>query len=98
MADFLDSLRPEQWELPSLCAGWRVRDVVAHVVSYEEHGAVDLAKRLARARFRPQWLNEVALAEYNTLSPQELVEFLRGHLKPRGPPPGSAGGWAWWMR
>jgi len=37
MADFLASLRPEQWDRPSLCAGWRIRDVAAHVVSYEEH-------------------------------------------------------------
>lgn len=44
MAEVLESLRPEQGG-PSLCAGWRVRDVVAHVVSYEEHGNADLAKR-----------------------------------------------------
>lgn len=84
MADFLESLRPEQWDEPSLCAGWRVRDVVAHMISYEDHGKVDLAKRLARARFRPRDLNAVALAEYSDLEPQDLVEFLRAHLRPRG--------------
>ena len=31
-ADFLATLTPGQWEAPSLCAGWRVRDVVAHVI------------------------------------------------------------------
>jgi uncharacterized protein (TIGR03083 family) len=84
MADFLDSLRPEQWELPTLCTGWRVRDVVAHVVSYEEHGKADLAKRLLRTRLRPGRLNEAGLAEYNSRTPRELVEFLRGHLEPHG--------------
>lgn len=84
MADFLESLRPEQWNEPSLCSGWRVLDVVAHVVSYEEHGADDLAKRLAKARFRPHKFNDVALVEYNTLDPQALVEFLRRHVEPRG--------------
>lgn len=37
-ADFLQLLRqltPEQWDTPSLCAGWSVRDVALHVVSYE---------------------------------------------------------------
>ncbi len=29
-ADFLAGLSPEQWDSPTLCAGWRVRDVVAH--------------------------------------------------------------------
>lgn len=31
IADLLDELSAEQWEAPSLCAGWRVRDVAAHV-------------------------------------------------------------------
>lgn len=84
LADFLDTLTPQQWDAPSLCAGWRVRDVVAHAISYEEHDTSDLAKRLVKARFRPHKLNDVALVEYRNLSPQELVEFLRGHLEPKG--------------
>lgn len=28
----LRELTPQEWESPSLCAGWRVRDVVAHVL------------------------------------------------------------------
>jgi uncharacterized protein (TIGR03083 family) len=31
LADLLDDLSPEVWEIPSLCAGWRVRDVAAHL-------------------------------------------------------------------
>ena len=31
-ADLLAELSDEQWETPSLCAGWRVRDVAGHVV------------------------------------------------------------------
>jgi uncharacterized protein (TIGR03083 family) len=84
MADFLASLRPEQWDQPSLCAGWRIRDVAAHVVSYEEHDGADLIKRVARARFRLGRLNDVALAEYAAHHPHELVAFLRNHLTPRG--------------
>ena len=84
MADFLASLPSEQWDHPSLCQGWRIRDVAAHVISYEEHGWADLIKRLARARFRPGRLNDVGLAEYAARDPQELVEFLRRHLTPRG--------------
>ena len=84
LADFLASLPPDQWEQPSLCAGWRVRDVVAHVISYEEHGATDLARWLAQARFRPGRLNQVALARYSHLGPAELVEYLRTHTRPRG--------------
>ncbi|WP_040768612.1 maleylpyruvate isomerase family mycothiol-dependent enzyme [Tsukamurella sp. 1534] len=33
VADLLDSLTAEQWSAPSLCAGWAVTDVAAHVAS-----------------------------------------------------------------
>ena len=36
LAEFLATLSPEQWEAPTLCAGWRVRDVVAHMLNYDE--------------------------------------------------------------
>lgn len=84
LADFLSVLSPRQWESPSLCAGWTVREVVAHIVSYEEHGPADLMRRLQQVRFRPQHLNEAALAEYRDQSPGELLEFLRNHLEPQG--------------
>ena len=31
LADLLEGLSDAQWEAPSLCAGWRVRDVAAHL-------------------------------------------------------------------
>jgi uncharacterized protein (TIGR03083 family) len=31
LADLFDSLNEQEWETPSLCAGWRVRDVAAHL-------------------------------------------------------------------
>lgn len=31
LADLLDSLGEQEWEVPSLCAGWRVRDVAAYL-------------------------------------------------------------------
>jgi uncharacterized protein (TIGR03083 family) len=30
-ADFFDTLTPEQWQTPSLCAEWTVREVAAHL-------------------------------------------------------------------
>ncbi|MGH3357481.1 MAG: maleylpyruvate isomerase family mycothiol-dependent enzyme [Nocardioidaceae bacterium] len=84
LADFLERLTPDQWEVESLCEGWRVRDVVGHLISYEDHGTADLLRRLARARFRLGELNQVALAEYADLDTHQLIAFLRSHLDPRG--------------
>ena len=35
LADLLDTLTPEQWAAPSLCAGWSVRDVCSHLIGME---------------------------------------------------------------
>jgi uncharacterized protein (TIGR03083 family) len=85
LADLLDTLTPELWEAPSLCTGWRVRDVVAHLVSWEGTGRGELARRLVRARLRPGRLNEVGFAPFCELPADELVRLLRDHLVPSGP-------------
>jgi uncharacterized protein (TIGR03083 family) len=92
LADFLETLRPDQWDAPSLCAGWRVRDVAAHLISYEEHGNADLLRHFVSARLRPGRLNDVARREYDSCTPQELVAFLRAHLQPRGVTAARGGG------
>ncbi len=45
LAEFLATLTPEQWEAPTLCTLWRVRDVVAHIYSYEDLGLIGFLRR-----------------------------------------------------
>jgi uncharacterized protein (TIGR03083 family) len=78
----LESLQPQEWNSPSLCERWTVKDVVAHVVSYEELTPFGLAKRFAKGLVVRA--NEVGVREFAPKSPDELVEFLRLHLHPRG--------------
>lgn len=82
LAEFLRTLSPQQWQQDSLCAGWTVKDVVAHMISYEELGAVGLLKRFARGRV--VHANQVGVDEYSSLTPEQLVEFLADHVQPRG--------------
>jgi uncharacterized protein (TIGR03083 family) len=82
LADFLGTLSPEQWEAPSLCERWRVRDVVAHMFSYEELDAVGLVRRFVKGRVI--WANEAGVADFGALGPEQLLAFVRGHLEPRG--------------
>jgi len=84
LADLLDSLTPEQWRSPSLCEEWTVKDVAAHVVSYEERGAGDLTRCLASTPLKPWRLNEAALRDYAALPDGELAAFVRSHARPRG--------------
>ena len=32
LAGYLETLTPQQWDAPSLCERWKVRDVVGHLV------------------------------------------------------------------
>jgi uncharacterized protein (TIGR03083 family) len=82
LAEFLATCTPQDWEAPSLCAGWSVKDVVAHVISYEELGTAGLLRRFAKGRIVRA--NQVGVDEFAVLSPQQLLEFLRGHLSPQG--------------
>ena len=52
LAQFLATLTPdEQWEAPTLCTLWRVRDVVAHIYSYEDLGLIGFLRRFAAGGF-----------------------------------------------
>lgn len=85
-ADFLATLAPEQWEAPTLCADWRVRDVVAHVISYDALGVRDVIARFVKGRLQLNRINALGVAEFHTRSPDALVAYLRQHLEPRGIP------------
>ncbi len=82
LAEFLATLTPAQWHTESLCTGWTVKDVVAHVISYEELGLPGLLKRFAKGRVVRA--NEVGVAEYSAMSTDELLDFLNRHLRPQG--------------
>jgi uncharacterized protein (TIGR03083 family) len=81
---FLETLTPQEWERPSLCAGWRVRDVVAHMFSYEPLTGFGLFVRLAKGAFIPDRVNAVGLAAYADHTPAQLLELARAHVTPRG--------------
>lgn len=50
LADFLDTLDAEDWAVDSLCAGWTVHDVVAHLTLSTRQSLLGTLVRVARAR------------------------------------------------
>lgn len=83
-AEFLAGLSPQQWDAPTLCEGWRVRDVVAHAYSYDYLGFGRLAARMVKAGLNGDRANAVGVAEHSGKSPDELVAMARDHVQPRG--------------
>jgi uncharacterized protein (TIGR03083 family) len=84
LAAFLTTLSPEQWQAPTLCARWRVRDVVAHVISYDELDMRSLLAHAVRGRFWSRQINALTMAPYSTRSSERLLVLLTAHLQPRG--------------
>ena len=84
LVDLLATLTPAQWNAPSLCAGWRVREVVAHMFSWEELGPAGVVRRLVKGGLRQGRANAVGVADYSSSSTGDLLELARGHLTPRG--------------
>lgn len=82
LADFLGTLKPEQWEAASLCEGWRVRDVVAHVMSFDDLNLLGMLRRAVHARFTD--INQVGVDELASLNTAQLLDRLMAHLRPNG--------------
>jgi uncharacterized protein (TIGR03083 family) len=83
-ADFLAALTPEQWAAPSLCAGWTVRDVAAHCVSFEGLSGGQLATRFLKGRLQTDRINALAVADLAGSSTDDLIGLLRDNALPHG--------------
>ena len=88
----LQSLTAAQWQAQSLCTGWSVRDVAAHVVSYDELSTAALAGTFLRGGGGFAKVNAVALRRYHRLGPDGIIDLLARNLRPRGLPAGFGGG------
>jgi uncharacterized protein (TIGR03083 family) len=83
-AELLAGLSPEQWEQPSLCEHWRVRDVVAHVLSFEELSRWEVVRRFVKGGLVTNRINAIGVAEYAKRTPKQLTELMRASIPPRG--------------
>lgn len=89
LADLLETLTPAQWETPSLCTRWRVRDVAAHVAMtpIPEPSLPTLLVALARARGR-LWTAAAQIAVDHAQRPTpaivaELRQYAAARTVPR---------------
>lgn len=87
LADVLATLRPQQWNTPSPCEGWTVRDVAAHL-TLPAVPATRLVIESLRSGFR---FNAMIadLARRDPRTPEQLVAAIRGMVGLRRHPPGT---------
>ncbi len=68
----LGELSEQEWETPSLCAGWRVRDVVGHLL-YDEMSLSAYARFALRRRMNTDRVNNDLVERVQQLSTAELL-------------------------
>jgi uncharacterized protein (TIGR03083 family) len=89
LAAVLDALPASGWDEPTLCAGWRVREVVAHVTMPFRYSGRRFVVELARSRGKfNEMADRVALRDAARMSPAELAGAVRSNIGHPWRPPG----------
>jgi len=89
LAEVLAGLPGPGWDQPTLCAGWRVREVVAHITMPFRYGRGRFALELAKSRGRfSEMADRLARQDAAVLSSAELAEAVRSNIGHPWKPPG----------
>ena len=88
LLELLETLTPEQWDTTSLCTEWRVRDVVAHMVSETRMTIAQTAWGLITSGFRINRYISNDARRRGAIPAANLLEDFRGVVPARTHLPG----------
>jgi uncharacterized protein (TIGR03083 family) len=89
LAEVLAGLGEDEWDKATLCAGWRVRELVAHITLPYRLSVPRFLAGMVRSggRFN-RYADRQARQDAVDLTPAQLVECLRQNVNHRWKPPG----------
>ncbi len=87
LCDTLDTITDDQWEVPSLCVGWSVREVVAHLVFPATASKLKAVFALARNGFSFDKMTTALVRAEHATGPELAAKF-RATATHRWTPPG----------
>ena len=89
LTGLLSDLHPDQWAANSLCAGWRVREVVAHMTTPYRHTAESVMAGIVGAGgdFN-RFADALAKQDTSQVSDADLLTSLRDNIENPWQPPG----------
>jgi uncharacterized protein (TIGR03083 family) len=84
----LVDLPAEDWDRPSLCGGWKIRDVIAHLISMNSAGLLGFMQ----ATVSIHWFNATEVRRRSSRTPDRLLREFERVMGMRGlgrvvPPP-----------
>jgi uncharacterized protein (TIGR03083 family) len=88
MAAVLNGLPEQSWNAPTLCDGWRVREVVAHMEMLYQYSPVRFLAELARSHGRFNRMADRCARRDGSAAPAELVAVMAAHAMPARAPVG----------
>ena len=92
LIDLLETLDPQEWATPSLCDGWTVQDVAAHLASAPALTTRQAVFEMARVGFRPNRFNTASTRRWtrrhgSAAIVRQLKANAESDAKPVGVPP-----------
>jgi uncharacterized protein (TIGR03083 family) len=93
LAEDLAGLTAQQWATPSLCPGWSVHDVLAHMVATAKETPPTFFAGLAASGFRMSRFTEKRLAQERAGGPAATLAAFRAVETATAAPPGPKVSW-----
>jgi uncharacterized protein (TIGR03083 family) len=88
LADDLANLTPAQWDTPSLCSEWTVRDIVAHLSGAASLNPATFFLNMAKAGFNFDRFANGQIAKHRGADPTATLNEFRGLQDSTSSPPG----------
>lgn len=88
LVDDLEHLTAAEWATPSLCRGWTVQDVAAHLAWASALPPGELLAGLARAGFRPNKFGADSAIAWSSRGTPAILDQLRANAATDAKPPG----------
>ncbi len=94
LVDALAALPDGDWDKPSLCTGWTVREVVGHLIATANMTPPKFFAKLAGSGFNFQSLTRKDIQQFTAgRTNAGLVDAMRSRVQARTAPPGPAASW-----
>jgi uncharacterized protein (TIGR03083 family) len=84
----LEGLARDRWQTPSLCVGWSVHDVLAHLIDAATTTRLGFVRQMLGARFDFDRANHAAVQRHRARDPQDTLAAFRSVVDRTASPPG----------
>lgn len=84
----LEGISDEQWRAPSLCPGWSVHDVLAHLVDSATTTRLGFVRQMVAARFSFDRANDHGVERHRAADPRHTLHAFRAVADRTDTPPG----------